>query len=98
MNLLNLKNQLSRMEESKNDSMGSLQSLTGLFTDVLKEERRPADVKESSVRINKVLNILGLCHGKGTYGKISEEHIEKILAYCLLKRDYSEFEIECFYP
>ena len=66
LNLLNLKTQLSRMEENKNDSMGSLQVLRDLFTDVVKETRRPADVEESSLRINNVVNSRRVAAGRCT--------------------------------
>ena len=31
---------------------------------------------------------------KNIYNKIAEEHIEKILVYCLMRRDYNEFAVE----
>ena len=68
--------------------------MTDLFTDVFNDTKRPASVEQSSSRITDVMNIIRLCHAKGIHTKISEEHIEKILVYCLLRRDYLEFEIE----
>ena len=65
----------------RSNYMGSLQVMTDLFTDVFKETKRPANVEESSLRITDVMNIIRLCHTKGIYSKISEEHIEKILVY-----------------
>ena len=78
----------------RNNYMSSLQVMTDLFTYIFNETKRPANVEQSSSRITDVMNIIRLCRGKGIYSKISEEHIEKILVYCLLQRDYLEFEIE----
>ena len=35
-----------------------------------------------------------MCKSKNIYNKIAEGHIEKILVYCLMRRDYNEFAIE----
>ena len=66
--------------------------MTDLFADVFKGQK-PTNVEESSSRITEILNIIRMCRAKNIYNKISEEHIEKILVYCLLKRDYHEFEM-----
>ena len=63
------------------------------MTDVF-SNGRPANIEESSSRIIEVLNIIRMTKTKNIYSKVAEEHIEKILIYCLIRRDYNEFMIK----
>ena len=67
--------------------------MTDLFEDVF-SNGRPTNIEESSSRITEVLNIIRMTKTKEIYSKVAEEHIEKILVYCLIRRDYNEFMIE----
>ena len=74
--------------------MGSLQSLSELLTVALQAQGNPVDVGVSSERISEALNTLGACDEGGSYGKISKEHMDKLMRYCLLEEDYKEFKNE----
>ena len=73
--------------------LASTSLMTDLFEDVF-SNGKPANIEESSSRINEVLNIIRMTKTKNIYSKVAEEHIEKILINCLIRRDYNEFMIE----
>ena len=73
--------------------LSSTSLMTDLFEDIF-STGRPTNIEESSSRITEVLNIIRLTKTKEIYSKVAEEHIEKILVYCLIRRDYNEFMIE----
>ena len=73
--------------------LSSTSLMTDLFEDVF-SNGRPTNIEESSSRITEVLNIIRMTKTKNIYSKVAEEHIEKILIYCLIRRDYNEFMIE----
>ena len=75
------------------NNLSSASLMTDLFEDVF-SNGRPANIEESSSRITEVLNIIRMTKTKNIYSKVAEEHIEKILIYCLIRRDYNEFMIE----
>ena len=94
LDLLNLRIQLEKLEGNKGDTLGSLQSLSELLTVALQARGNPVDVRVSSERINETLDTLGACDEGGSYGNISKEHMDKLMRYCLLEKDYKEFKNE----
>ena len=52
---------------------------------------RAKDISESIKMSTEALNILRTIKGKKLWPKFSEEHLEKIIARCLVRRDSNEF-------
>ena len=52
---------------------------------------RAKDISESIKMSTEALNILRTIKGKKLWPKFSEEHLEKIVSRCLMRRDSNEF-------
>ena len=49
------------------------------------------DISESIKMSTEALNILRTIKSKNLWSKFTEEHLDKIISRCLLKRDHNEF-------
>ena len=67
--------------------------LVDLLADINNYQKR-LNVEESATRINEVWNIIRICKKRDLWGRIGEEHCDRIVSATLLKRDENEFEIE----
>ena len=65
--------------------------LVDLVTDI-NNYQKPVNVEESADRINEVLNIIRISKKRDLWGRIGEEHCDRIVFAVPLKRDKNEFD------
>ena len=89
---VNLKTQMEKLEVDYGDPLGDLHALSELLTMALQAQGNPVNIRVSYERTTKALNVLSACNEGGGHGRVSKEHMDKLMRYCLLEGDYQEFK------